>query len=66
MNSWKLSLILFIGSILITAVLWALGIPFFFLFCVPAAAHSFSRSTAGEALPGVRMGNHRQRELLPL
>ena len=32
MNSWKLSLLLFIGSILITAVLWALGLPFFFLF----------------------------------
>jgi hypothetical protein len=32
MKLWTLSLILVIGSLVITAVLWALGLPFFFLF----------------------------------
>ena len=32
MNPWKLSMILFLGSFLITAILWVLGLPFFFVF----------------------------------
>ena len=32
MKLWTMSLILFIGSLAVTAVLWALGLPFFFLF----------------------------------
>ncbi|PKL68477.1 MAG: hypothetical protein CVV30_11240 [Methanomicrobiales archaeon HGW-Methanomicrobiales-1] len=32
MKPWILSLLLFIVSITITAILWALGLPFFFLF----------------------------------
>jgi hypothetical protein len=32
MKPWKLSLILFLGSLAVTAVLWTLGLPFFFLF----------------------------------
>ena len=35
-------------------------------FSLPATAPLFSRSIAGEVLPFVRMGNHRQRELLLL
>jgi len=32
MKPWQMSLILFIGSLAITLVLWALGLPFFFVF----------------------------------
>ena len=32
MKPWKMSLILFIGSLVITVALWMLGLPFFFVF----------------------------------
>jgi hypothetical protein len=32
MESWKLSLVLLAGSLALTAVLWMMGLPFFFLF----------------------------------
>jgi hypothetical protein len=32
MKPWQLSLILFLGSLAITLGLWALGLPFFFVF----------------------------------
>jgi hypothetical protein len=43
MKPWKLSLILFAGSIAITAVLWALGLPFFFLILFLPLIPFFSR-----------------------
>jgi hypothetical protein len=33
MNPWKLSLVLFAGSLVLTIVLWMIGLPFFF-FCL--------------------------------
>lgn len=32
MKPWKISLILFAGSLVLTVFFWMLGIPFFFLF----------------------------------
>jgi hypothetical protein len=32
MKLWKISLILFIGSLGITLILWMVGLPFFFVF----------------------------------
>lgn len=32
MKPWKMSLILFIGSLVVTVVLWMIGLPFFFVF----------------------------------
>lgn len=31
MDSWKLSIVLFAGSVVLTVVLWMIGLPFFFL-----------------------------------
>jgi hypothetical protein len=32
MKSWKLSLLLLVGSLVISAIFWMAGLPFFFLF----------------------------------
>ncbi len=32
MKSWKLSLVLLAGSLVVTAVFWMIGLPFFFIF----------------------------------
>jgi hypothetical protein len=32
MKPWKISLILFAGSLVLTAVFWMTGLPFFFMF----------------------------------
>jgi hypothetical protein len=32
MKPWEISLILFIGSLVITMVFWMIGLPFFFVF----------------------------------
>ncbi len=32
MKSWKLSIILLLGSLALTVVLWLAGLPFFFIF----------------------------------
>ena len=31
-KSWQLSLIVFLGSLIVTLILWTLGLPFFFVF----------------------------------
>jgi hypothetical protein len=32
MKSWQMSLILFVGSLIVTGIFWILGMPFFFVF----------------------------------
>jgi hypothetical protein len=32
MKPWQLSLILFVGSLVVTVLLWMIGLPFFFIF----------------------------------
>jgi len=34
MSAWKTSLVLLIGSLIVTALMWYQGLPFFFLFLV--------------------------------
>ncbi len=44
MDSWKLSLILLAGSLLVSISLWSAGLPFFFLFLfVPLFPFFFPR-----------------------
>jgi hypothetical protein len=44
MDSWKLSLILLAGSLLVSALFWSAGLPFFFLFLfVPLFPFLFRR-----------------------
>lgn len=66
MKIWMLSLCLFAGSLLITSVLWVPGFPFFFARLFLAVTPVLLGQEGGAALPGVRMGNYRQRALLPL
>ncbi len=44
MESWKLSVILLAGSLIVSVLLWSAGLPFFFLFLfVPLFPFFFTR-----------------------
>ena len=66
MKLWEISFMLFLGSLAITIAFWMLGLPFFFVFLFLPLVPFFFKEACLPALPGMRMGDHRQRELLPL
>jgi hypothetical protein len=46
MKSWKLSLLLLVGSLIISAIFWMAGLPFFFIFLfIPLVPLLFGRGT---------------------
>jgi hypothetical protein len=51
MRTWQIALILLAGSVLITAVLFLLGLPFFFLFLFIPLIPLFGRSRAIRCCP---------------
>jgi hypothetical protein len=51
MKLWTLSLILLIGSLAITAILWVLGLPFFFLFLFIPLITLFRKSRKVRSCP---------------
>ncbi len=66
MKSWYLSLILLLGSLAVTVVLWLFGPAVLLCFPVYPAHPPVVASPDDPALPGMRMGNHRRRALLSL
>lgn len=66
MKPWLLSLTLLTGSLAVTAILWLAGLPFFFLFLFIPVIPFLQLVPGCPAVPGMRMGNYRQREDLPL
>lgn len=51
MNAWKTSLILLIGSLAITFLMWHLGFPLFFLFLFVPLLPFFGRKKALRRCP---------------
>ena len=63
MKPWMMSLCRFAADHRSTL---AARFPVLLCLSLPAVTPVLLRQGGGEALPGVRMGNHRQRALLPL
>jgi len=51
MKAWHLSLILLVGSLLITIVMWLMHLPFFFLFLFVPLIPFFSRERRVKQCP---------------
>jgi hypothetical protein len=57
MKSWIISMFLLPGSVIMSALFWIAGLPFFFLFLfIPLIPLIFGREIT-KRCPGVRVGN---------
>jgi hypothetical protein len=46
MKAWEISVILFLGSLVITIIFWMMGLPFFFVFLfIPLVPFFFKKQT---------------------